>query len=263
MKRPLFLLVCTLFAAPFFGNAEPTPGCADLTPPGNWASYLSDTGSRYLELGDGLTYALSVSGLRQAWTDSTGQWDWILEYGPAHLSLFNIPGTSWYSSSDTNLSFETDLPSLLVRLRNPGGPSTDLYSGYLEMEATGHAGRFLLLATYAGTPSVTYVPETPDCVGYTQATASLTSASICISTAEAPGTIPLTIRGASGGFPSVELSWNSHTNRIYQFQSCTDLSASDWTDFGSPIRGSGTNQSVFDPIPADATARFYRLLEFP
>ena len=263
MKGPLLLLTCTLFAAPFFGNAAPTPGCADLTPPGNWSSALSDLGSQSFELGDGLTYALSAGDLRQAWTDSTGQWDWIQQYGGAHLSLANVPGTSWYSSSDTNLSFESDLPSVLVKLRNPGGPSTSPYSGYLEMEVAGHAGRFIFLATYAGTPSVTYVPETPESWGYTLATASLTSARIGIGAAEAPGTTPLTIRGLFGGVPGVELSWNSHANGLYQFQSCADLSASDWTDLGSPIRGTGIRQSACEPISTGTACRFYRLLEFP
>jgi hypothetical protein len=263
MKRPLLLITCTLFAASFFGNAAPTPGCADLTPPGSWSSYLSDGGDRYFELGDGVTYAISGFGFSPAWADGTGQWDWILQYRGAQLSLANVPGTSWYSSSDTNLSFEINLPSLLVKLRNPGGPSSNPYSGHLEMEVAGHAGRFILLATFAGTPSVTYVPETPESWGYTLVTASLTSARICISAAEAPGTTPLTIRGLFGGVPGVELSWNSHTNRLYQFQSCADLSASDWTDLGSPIRGTGTRQSACEPISTGTASRFYRLLEFP
>ena len=46
MQRTLLIIVaCILLAAPFFGSAAPTPGCADLNNPGIWSEMVSDGGT--------------------------------------------------------------------------------------------------------------------------------------------------------------------------------------------------------------------------
>ena len=103
-RTRLIIVVCTLLVAPSFVSAAPTPGCGDPIP----GEYLAGSVERWrgpvLEVSDGLTYRIDGSSWDQSWPDSTGQWDWIEPYF-ADVCLTNAPGTSWYSSSDTNVSF--------------------------------------------------------------------------------------------------------------------------------------------------------------
>ncbi len=153
MRRTrLIIVACTLLAAPFFCSAAPTPGCADQIPATTWWGTWSD-GYRDLRVGDGLTYLIVGSSADQTWPDSTGQWDWIEPYS-ARIYLTNAPGTPWYSPGDTNVSFDFHT-SLLLKMRGSSTPSTNSPPVYLEMELSAQYGQFILLATYAGTPSVT------------------------------------------------------------------------------------------------------------
>jgi len=237
-RTRLIIVACTLLAAPFFVSAAPAPGCADLTHPGIWSEMVSDGGDRWseLDLSDGLTYRIQGS----------------------YVYLTNTLGTFWYSAADTNISFEIYLTSLVVTTRSPGDPSTN--GGYTEVEVAAHGGRFIYLATYAGTPSVTYVPTEPGVMGYTVTTAPLTWARLCIGSAEGNPSVPLTIRRLLTASSQVQLSWGAFTNRLYQLQCCSDLSEPQWTDLGSPIAGTGASHRAIDAVESQ---RFYRILEFP
>jgi len=59
-------------------------------------------------------------------------------------------------------------------------------------------------------------------------------------------------------FTAAEICWPSETNRIYQVQWAPSLPAASWTDFGSPVAGTGTNMCVFDSTRGTAR-RFYRV----
>ncbi len=255
----LMIPVCSVMFAPLFGIAAPTPGCADPIPASTWWGQWSDGGGyRYLRVGDELTYLLVGSSGDQVWPDSTGQWDWIEPYS-AEVYLTNAPGTSWYSSSDTNVSFDFHT-LLLLKMRGPSAPSTNAPPVYLDIELSANEGPFICLAAYAGYPSVTYVPEHPYYLGYTAATASLSWAGLCVgSAAESPG-IPVTIRRLLTGSPQIELSWGAVTNRLYQLQFCSDLSEQQWTNLGSPMAGTGAGRLAIDAVESQ---RFYRVLEFP
>jgi hypothetical protein len=263
-RTRLIVVACTLLAAPFFGIAAPTPGCADPTPAGTWWGQWDDGGYRNLRVGDGLTYLIVGSSWDQIWPDSTGQWDWVEPYS-AVVCLTNAPDTSWYSPSDTNVSFDFHT-LLLLKMRGPSVPSTNTPPVYLDMELSASEGPFICLAAYAGNPSVTYVPEStpvdglPGHLPYTQATAPLSWARLCIGSAVASPGIPLTICRALTGSSQVELSWAAVTNRLYQMQCCSDLCEPQWTNLGSPIAGAGVGRCAID---AAESQRFYRILEFP
>jgi hypothetical protein len=263
-RTPLVIVVSTLLTVPFYGNASPAPGCADLNPPGNWTNLFAGYFGFWMD--DGLTYRI-----RQTWTsnygpDNTGQWDLLQVYNGSQISLSNAPGAPWYSATDTNLSFEIDLPALWVKSGSRTGPSTNTY---MEMEVSAHAGRFIFLATYVGTPAITNVPETPDTIAYILKSAPLSSARFCLAYLPDDPGFPtnarprVSIRGLPLGAPQVELFWNSLSNGLYQVQFRPDLDSGDWADLGSPILGTGTSQSAVDAITPDAAQRFYRVLEFP
>lgn len=258
-KTLLIILVSTLLAAPFYVSAAPAPGCADPTPAGTWKGRWFDAfpGYRSLLVGDGLTYVIYGSGY-EIWPDSTGQWDWLEPYS-ASISLTNAPGTPWYSAGDTNVSFDFQT-SLLLKIRGPMIPSTNAADAYLEMELSAQDGRFIFLATYAGTPDTTYFPEDPEQLPRTEATAPLSWARLCIDSAEGDPTIPLTIRGLLTPSLQVELCWTSVSNKLYQLQCCSDLSEQQWTNLGSPIACTGASHSAVDAVESQ---RFYRVLEFP
>ncbi len=256
MKESLLpIAVCSLMFAPLFGGAAPTPGCADPIPASTWRSLWCDGRYQYIEVGDGLTYWIRGLGGYQIWPDTTGQWDWIESYS-AEVYLTNAPGTSWYSSCDTNVSFYFHT-LLLLKMRGPSVPSTN---APLDMELSASEAPFICLAAYAGTPSVTDVPEDPDTCAYTVATAPLSWARLCVGSAVASPGIPLTIRRLLTGSSQVELSWASFTNRLYQVQCCSDLSQQQWTILGSPMAGTGVTHLAIDTVESQ---RFYRVLEFP
>jgi hypothetical protein len=257
-RTPLIIVACTLLAAPFFGSAAPTPGCADPIPASTWRGLWSDGGDRYIHVGDGLTYWIEGFSGDQSWPDTTGQWDWIEPYA-ANVCLTNAPGTSWYSSSDTNVSFYFQT-LLRLKMRGPRAPSTNAPPVYLDMELSASEGPFICLAAYAGNPSVTYVPEDIEYLGYTVATAPLSWARLCVGSAVESSGVPLTIRHVLTGSSQVELSWASFTNRLYQLQCCSDLSEHQWTNLGSPIAGTGASHLAIDAVESQ---RFYRILEFP
>jgi hypothetical protein len=257
-RTRLIILACTLLVAPFFGSAAPNPGCADPIPASTWRNLWCDGSYQYIEVGDGLTYWIRGFNDYQSWPDTSGQWDWIVSYS-ANLCLANVPGTSWYSSSDTNVSFYFQT-LLLQKMRGPRPPSTNAPPGYLEMELSAQDGQFICLAAYAGTPRVTDVPEDPDTCAYTVATAPLSWARLCVGSAVASPGIPVTIRRAPTSSPQVELSWGSFTNRLYQLQCGSDLSEHQWTNLGSPIAGTSASHCAVDAVESQ---KFYRILEFP
>lgn len=181
--------------------------------------------------------------------------------------MSNAPGAPWYSASDTNLSFEIALPALWVKERISSDPATS--NAYVEMEVSAHADRFIFLGTYAGTATITNVPETPETLPFTLLRAPLSSARFCLAyLPEDPG-FPtnarprVTIRSLPLDPPQVELRWNSLSNGLYQIQFRAELESGDWTDCASPLIGTGTNRTAVDTIMPDVAQRFYRVLEFP
>ena len=261
----LTTLVLAVMVEPSLSQAQPSPCYADLVPPGTWFEARSDGGDSYAEIGDSNTYKLVAScPLCQNHADPSGNWDWIREYGIAGLWLNNLPGVPWYSAGDTNLDFGLGSGTLTVKLRNPGGASTDPYRSPVEMEVSAHVGNSLFLATYAGQPTVTYVPETPESLGYTLASGVLESARLCVGLPDrvtgAPG---LTIRADPPDGTGIELAWNTSTNHLYQVQHCSDLATPDWKDAGTPFVGTGATLQARDEIPPDAAQMYYRVLQFP
>jgi hypothetical protein len=214
-------------------------------------------------MSDALTYRIQSNLLSPVQPDSTGQWDMIREYSSGDVFLANLPGTPWYSSSDTNLSFEIELSALWVKTRGLGDPFTNPNPAYIEMEVAAHAGRFVCLATYAGTPCLTNFPETPWALPSAMATAPLSWARFCIGSAIENSGVPLSISGMLTGSSQVELSWNSSTNGLYQLQCCSDLAGNVWTDFGIPMIGTGTTNRAADAVEPGTAQRFYRILKFP
>ena len=59
-------------------------------------------------------------------------------------------------------------------------------------------------------------------------------------------------------FTAAEICWPSQTNRVYQLQWANTLPATNWTSFGPPMSGTGTNICTFDSTRGEAR-RFYRV----
>jgi hypothetical protein len=238
--------------------AGPPGGCFEAAPAGTWTSYWLG-GPYYYQLGDGRTYQIGLGA--RVWTDQddTGQWDSIQHFLGASACLTNAPGAPWYTPGDTNVSFDFDLSSFVVKARAARDPSTNI-----EMEIAGHSGRLLLVATYVGTPAVTNVPETADTLAYTQASASLSSARFCLQydPPTSPGP-PLSLQSLQLPSPRFELSWLSATNRCYQIQYCDDFSNGEWEDFQWPLAGTGNTLHALDFPNANIPQRFFRCIVFP
>ena len=259
-RTPLIIVVSTLLTVPFLGSAAPTPGCADPIPAGIWYGEWREGGGgewSQIRVTDGLTYMI-VGQCSGWWPDISGQWNWIEPYS-AGICLTNAPGTPWYSPGDTNVCFRFDI-SLLLKIRGPEIPSTNAADAYLEMELSAQDGQIGFLATYAGTPSVTNVPDDGIRLPYTTATAALSWARLCIGSAEGDRSIPLTIRGLLTPSSQVELCWSSAANKLYQLQCCSDLSEQQWTNLDSPTAGTGSTRRAVD---AAESQKFFRVLEFP
>jgi hypothetical protein len=248
---------CALLVTPFRSLAAPAGGCGDLIVPGNWTNRAT-IDSRTFEMGNGLTYRILSGFQLSVLSDASGQWDWIEQYVGAFAILENVPGTPWYSPVDTNLAFEVQLPSLVVKTRAVGGSSG------IQKELAAHAERFAFVATYAGTPTVTNVPEDPDTMAYTLIYGPLDSARFCFRY-DPPTSIgpPLSIHQTPVPSPRVELSWSSVAGRLYQLQFCSDLSSGLWEDLQWPRAGNDITLRAVDLADGDAPQRFYRCLAFP
>jgi hypothetical protein len=61
---------------------------------------------------------------------------------------------------------------------------------------------------------------------------------------------------------SVNLGWSSQTNRTYQLQYTTNVSAGIWINLGTPVQGTGSNIVASDTNLA-GPRRFYRLAPVP
>lgn len=59
---------------------------------------------------------------------------------------------------------------------------------------------------------------------------------------------------------AVELEWFAASGTTYQVQYVTELSSTNWLDFGSPVIGNNTTNFVFDTTRGD-TNKFYRVEE--
>jgi hypothetical protein len=61
---------------------------------------------------------------------------------------------------------------------------------------------------------------------------------------------------------SVQLSWNTQPDAVYQAEYLTNLTTNDWMRLGTPVPGTGAGAAVMDSTLGQA-ARFYRLLWTP
>jgi len=61
---------------------------------------------------------------------------------------------------------------------------------------------------------------------------------------------------------SVQVAWNTETNRSYQLQYSSSLTSNTWMNLGAPVSGTGTNVSVIDTVLGEPR-RFYRVLPLP
>ncbi len=64
---------------------------------------------------------------------------------------------------------------------------------------------------------------------------------------------------ASIAVSSVDICWPGRTNRMYQVQYSSELTANAWVDLGAPVQGNGTN-CVTDAIRG-TERRFYRVVD--
>lgn len=60
-----------------------------------------------------------------------------------------------------------------------------------------------------------------------------------------------------------EVCWTTTTNRLYQLQYTTELTAEPWIDLGSPLLGDGSNACVADADVLRQPRRFYRVVVLP
>jgi hypothetical protein len=109
----------------------------------------------------------------------------------------------------------------------------------------------VLLATFP--PGTTSGDFTEAHIGYAGGGSDTVSVGVTAQTAT-----PL--QGFSLGSTSsgLEVSFGSQPGMVYQLQVNPTLSG-DWTDFGAPVIGDGTHQSIPLPDPAPDSAAFYRV----
>ncbi|SRR6266542_511665 len=60
-----------------------------------------------------------------------------------------------------------------------------------------------------------------------------------------------------------EVCWNTASNRTYQVQYRSTLTANPWVDLGSPVAGNGLIQCVPDKVPLGQPQRYYRVVTLP
>ena len=60
---------------------------------------------------------------------------------------------------------------------------------------------------------------------------------------------------------SVDICWNSKTNKSYQVQYRSDLTANGWVNLGSTVSGTGARMCATDAVTGEK--RFYRVEELP
>lgn len=58
----------------------------------------------------------------------------------------------------------------------------------------------------------------------------------------------------------VEICWPSLPEQIYQIQYRSPLTTNFWTDLGTTILGTGTQNCVLEDVPAEGPPRFYRVI---
>jgi hypothetical protein len=68
--------------------------------------------------------------------------------------------------------------------------------------------------------------------------------------------------GSAYIWPAVEIGWKGVAGTNYQVQYTTDLSTSNWVNFGGVVAGSGSTNTVFDTTRPSAS-RFYRVVVAP
>ena len=56
----------------------------------------------------------------------------------------------------------------------------------------------------------------------------------------------------------LHLRWQSELNVSYQIQNCADVVAGNWTDWGSPVPGTGALLLI--PVPSPSTNQFFRVV---
>ena len=183
-KTRLFVFISTLYCVLPSAVASPVPGCAVLTPPGDWGILWSAGGDKSVAFGNG-SYALQSAGLQSAGpasveSDPTGEWDWLETYTSGELRLTNSPDFFWYSSGDANNTLCVAITKVMLKVRSTRYQATNPSSTYLEFEVTAQAGSFFCIATYAGSPSITNVPETADQLACIIATAQLQQARLLV-----------------------------------------------------------------------------------
>lgn len=61
----------------------------------------------------------------------------------------------------------------------------------------------------------------------------------------------------------VEVCWDSVSNRNYQVQYRSTLTANVWTDLGPPVAGNGSSNCLTDKVPLGRPERYYRVLTRP
>jgi hypothetical protein len=175
MMKKLYLGLVTLVTALTAlggGNQK----CFDFIPPGVW-TITSVSGNNFLRISDGMNYSIEGAVLAHVQPDSTGVWDSFEVYTGGVFYLTNKPSGGSQTSSKKPQVHAYPISQLVIEIRNSRFAETN--STYIEFLAIGETAHFVYTASYAGSPSVVNVAETPDTIGYTITSAPLAQASIC------------------------------------------------------------------------------------
>ena len=76
------------------------------------------------------------------------------------------------------------------------------------------------------------------------------------------GWITPVLPAAASIHPAAEIAWPTLPGVSYQVQTSLSLDNPNWTDFGSPVIGNGSEMSVFDSTRNKAK-QFYRIITIP
>jgi hypothetical protein len=239
------LLLPVLFSA----NATAGVGFTVLTPPGDWSILWTSTGYESITFGNGTNYHLNTGVFAQRASDPTGEWDWLETYSGnfvGSLVLANTPGVPWYSlGDDTNILWFA-VTELQLKIRSTRFQATN--ANYLELEIVAQTDSFAYLAAYAGSPSIIEVPDNPETVAYTVATAPIQQARLIVSPQ---------LQIAQPAPSQVLLSWPTNVME-FRLESADALPADGWKPVtNAPTLGNNDQFNVI--VPVSEAMRLFRL----
>jgi sugar lactone lactonase YvrE len=150
-----------------------------------------------------------------------------------------------------------------ANLSVPSGLSVDGFGNVYISDRGNNRIRKLAYVDFADQPSFTLTNVTPSSMSnyysviITSASGSVTSSAVSVNLQLPPITPVFTASNSVCTF-----TWSAVSNQMYQLQSATNLTASDWTDLGSPVIATSNSVSITNVIGADEQ-HFYRVRLWP